>query len=97
MGLRSVYLAVLLDKMGAMMVLPLLPFLARSKLASIGTFYMKNCFRPHRQCRSPRCNQTFPASMLLAYDFLRMHGSPLAVGLLQSLYSLMQAFHKFLR
>ena len=36
MGLRSVYLAVLLDKMGAMMVLPLLPFLARSKLASIG-------------------------------------------------------------
>ena len=49
--LLSVYLAVLLDKMGAMMVLPLLPFLARS-----------------------------------------MHGSSLAVGLLQSLYSLMQVF-----
>ena len=29
------------------------------------------------------------------YDFLRMHGSSLEVGLLQSLYSLMQAFHRF--
>eukprot|EP00435_Cladocopium_sp_Y103_P064212 s797_g25.t2 len=50
-SLLSVYLAVLLDKMGAMMVLPLLPFIARS-----------------------------------------MNGSSLAVGLLQSLYSLMQVF-----
>ena len=33
---RSVYLAVLLDKMGAMMVLPLLPFIARSSLGQIG-------------------------------------------------------------
>ena len=31
--LRSVYLAVLLDKMGAMMVLPLLPFIARKRSA----------------------------------------------------------------
>ncbi|CAK9043947.1 unnamed protein product [Durusdinium trenchii] len=48
-GLLSVYMAVLLDKMGAMMVLPLLPFIARS-----------------------------------------MDGTSIEVGLLQSLYSLMQ-------
>ena len=34
-SIRSVYLAVLLDKMGAMMVLPLLPFIARSSLARL--------------------------------------------------------------
>ncbi|CAE8678851.1 unnamed protein product [Polarella glacialis] len=48
-GLGSVYLAVLFDCMGAMMVMPLLPFLARE-----------------------------------------MHGSPFAIGCMQSFYSLMQ-------
>ncbi|CAE7250015.1 tetA [Symbiodinium microadriaticum] len=49
--LTSVYLAVMLDKMGAMMILPLLPYIAT-----------------------------------------QMSGSAFAVGLMQSLYSLMQVF-----
>ena len=39
---RSVYMAVLLDKMGAMMVLPLLPFIARSNAGLKNQIWQKS-------------------------------------------------------